>query len=192
MVLIAGFLFAGFWFIQTRDDLPLWVYDITDGSIFIGFWVGLVALTLFENKGQPRRVPIWIGVALAILAAIFVPTFMDKVTGVYQNASLRADVNSCARRSFGAATLFTVTNSCDFDIAVGLCLPGETNPQICAQSALLKPNENVTLDTRGTPLSSMPMNANGHTFVACRSPHRPSCNLKVTARGYEGVCLPAA
>ncbi|MEP0522137.1 MAG: hypothetical protein ABJO09_14965 [Hyphomicrobiales bacterium] len=168
------------------------VPEITQGAFFIGLWVALVAITLFERKDQSRRVPVWAGVAVGFLAALLVPPLMDWLTGSYQNASLRTDVNQCSNWTPGKGTQFHVINTCDYPIVVGLCLPDEKNPEPCNQSAILVPGENAEFDHRGSGLSSLPANPNGFTVVACRPPSRPSRNLSVMARGHTGVCLPDA
>lgn len=164
--------------------------EITGGALFIGLWSAFFMLTLFERKGQPRRVPIWRGIVLGLIVALAFPPLIDWVTGAYQNTSLRADANACIRWTPGENTQREATNICDEPVIVGLCLPNEKNPAPCAQTATLGPNESASFDTAGTPRSSLPSNAGGHTTVACRPPHRPSRNLTVIGRGYHGVCLP--
>lgn len=164
--------------------------EVTGGMVFIGLWVAFLVLFVFERKGQPRRVPIWAGTLIAVVAMFAVPLLLDKVTGVYQNASLRADVNHCTSGMLGKSQPRSVTNICDFAITVGMCLPGEKNPDPCAQSVTLEPGATAVFDPGAARLSSLPSNANGLTVVACRPPHRPSRNLRTTGRGYEGVCLP--
>lgn len=166
--------------------------EITQGAVFIGLWVALVVLFVFGRKDHPRRVPVWAAVVVGIVAALVVPPFLDWVTGSYQNASLRADVNQCTNWTPGEGTRYQVTNICDYSISVGLCLPDEKNPKPCDQSALLAPDEKVEFDHRGTGLSALPSNPNGFTVVACRPPNRPSRNLSVMGRGHTGVCLPEA
>lgn len=164
--------------------------EFTGAAIILGLWVALVALTLFERKGQPRRIPIW-GVFLIVAGtALLLPPMIDRVTGAYQNTSLRADANACTRWTAGEKTQRQASNICDYPISVGLCLPGEENPDPCNQTAILAPNESASFDTAGAPLSALPSNANGYTTVACRPPHRPSRTRTVMGRGYDGVCLP--
>lgn len=167
-----------------------WLPEITGGMAFLGAWFALAALTLFERKGQPRRVPIWAGLLFATCMAFAVPALLDSLTGAYQRPSLRADVNRCVRYSPGDEDNLDATNLCDQDIVVGLCLPGERNPSPCAQSIVLAPGEITSLDPAGTRLSSIPGNPDGYTLVACRPPHRPSRMTRTTGRGYDGVCLP--
>lgn len=81
---------------------------------------------------------------------------------------------------------------CDFAITLGLCLPGEGNPDPCAQSVTILPGETALLDPGDARLSSVPGNPGGLTVVACRTPDRPSRWGNVTGRGYRGVCLPPA
>ncbi|MBY6202040.1 hypothetical protein KUV65_11745 [Maritalea mobilis] len=167
-----------------------WLPTVTFGAAFIGGWVGLLVLTIAERKGQPRRVPIWAGVVSGVLATFLVPPLLDLATGRYQNASLRADVNHCTRGMTGQVQPREVSNLCDFDIVVGLCMPGEVNPTPCAQAFTIPPGESAVLDPGDTRLSSVPGNPNGLTVVACRPPDRPSRWGNVTGRGYRGVCLP--
>ncbi len=164
--------------------------EFTGGGIFLGLWVALVALTFCERKGQPRRIPIWGVVLIVVGTALVLPPLIDRLTGAYQNASLRADANACTRWTAGVENRRQATNICDYPISVGLCLPGEGNPMPCKQSTLLAPGEQADFDTGGAPLSALPSNANGYTIVACRPPHRPSRTLSVIGRGYDGVCLP--
>lgn len=172
---------------------------ITGGAALFGLWVALVALLMFERKGQPRRVPIWAGIVLALVAAVAVPPLIDRVSGTYQRMSLRADVNGCARWAAGgsagaagtAAPVRLATNICDYPITVGLCLPHEQNPSPCAQSITLAPGAAAEFNPAGAALSALPSNPNGYTVVACRPPSRPSRTLTVMGRGHEGVCVPA-
>lgn len=163
---------------------------ITEGAFFIGLWVALLSLTLFEHKDQRRRVPIWAGISLGFVAALVVPPFMDGISGAYQNASLRSDVNGCTRWMAGESSLYQVTNICDYSIVVGICLPNEKNPKPCEQSAELAPGDMAKFDRGGFGLSALPSNPNGYTVVACLPPNRPSRTLSVMGRGYKGVCLP--
>lgn len=169
-----------------------WLPEITGGMVFLGIWFAVAALTLFERKGQPRRVPIWAGLLFAVCMAFAVPAVMDRLTGVYQRPSLRADVNGCVRYAPGDEGELDATNLCDHEIVVGLCLPGERNPAPCAQSIALAPGQTASLDRAGARLSSLPGNPDGYTLVACRPPHRPSRMTRTTGRGYDGVCLPDA
>jgi hypothetical protein len=179
-------------FLVVRD---LWLGaglpHFTGGAAFIGAWLAAIALFVFERKGQPRRVPIWVAVVVGFGGAIFVPPLIDRVTGTYQNASLRADVNHCTSGMTGQVQPRSVTNTCDEPITVGLCMPGEVNPEPCAQSITIAPGETATLDPGDARLSSVPGNPGGLTVVACRPPSRPSRWGNVTGRGYRGVCLPA-
>ncbi len=164
--------------------------EITGGKIFLGLWVALVALVLFERKGQPRRIPVWAGILFGTVVALALPPVIDRFSGAYQNTSLLANANACTHWVSGENTQLQATNICDYPIVVGLCLPGEENPAPCDQIETLQPNKSASFDTAGTPLSALPSNANGYTTVTCRPPHRPSRNLTVMGRGYEGVCLP--
>ncbi|MGI3184892.1 hypothetical protein [Nioella aestuarii] len=179
-----------FAWIQPRWRAVPWLPDITGGMVFIGGWFALFALTMFEQKGQPRRVPIWAGLLFATCMAFIVPAVVNQLTGAYQRASLRDDVNACVRYAPGEDGVLEATNLCDQEIVVGLCLPNEHNPEPCAQSVALAPDETTLLDPAGTGLSSVPGNPNGYTLVACRQPNRPSRMTRVTGRGFEGVCLP--
>lgn len=172
---------------RTTSGLPY----VSFGMIFIGLWVGLIMFTAFETKGQPRRVPIWAVIVTAVFGAFAIPYAVDRATGAFQNASLRADVNQCRVGLPGTFDPRAVTNACDYAITVGLCLPGETNPDPCEQSITLGPGEQAQFETRGARLSSLPANPNGFTVVACRPPDRPSRTLSVLGRGYDGVCIPA-
>lgn len=165
--------------------------NVTGGAVIFGLWVALVSLVLFESKGKPRRVPIWLGIAIAIVAVVAVPPLMDRVLGDYQRMSLHPNVNGCASWTQGEGTQRLATNICDYPINVGLCLPDETNPSPCNQTAALEPGTEAKFFDPGTePLSSLPSNPAGYTVVACRQPNRPSRTISVMGRGYEGVCLP--
>ncbi|WP_306259814.1 hypothetical protein [Pararhizobium sp. IMCC21322] len=164
--------------------------EITGGAVILGLWAWFVAITLFERKGQPRRVPIWAGVVIAMITALVLPPLMDRVTGSYQNASLRSDVNGCVRWTVDDGTLRQATNICDYPVTVGLCMPGEKNPAPCDQSSTLTPGAMARFDSGGARQSSLPSSPDGFTMVACRPPHRPSRTLSVMGRGYGGVCLP--
>lgn len=163
---------------------------LTESAVIFGLWVALLSLTLFEKKGGPRRVPIWVGVSIAVVAAFAVPPLLDKVTGAYQNMSLKPNVNSCTTGMLGQSEPREVTNICDHPIAVGLCLPHEENPAPCKQTIIIAPGAVANFDPGEDSLSSLPSNPSGLTVVACRPPHRPSRNLTVMGRGYGGVCLP--
>lgn len=164
---------------------------ITGGAAFIGAWLAAIPLFFFERKGEPRRVPIWVAVCVGLAGAIFVPPLIDRATGRYQSASLRADVNHCTRGMTGQVQPRMATNTCDEPITVGLCLPGEVNPAPCAQTFTIGPGETARFDPGDARLSSVPGNPGGLTVVACRPPSRPSRWGNVTGRGFRGVCLPA-
>ncbi|MBI1415831.1 MAG: hypothetical protein GC146_01280 [Limimaricola sp.] len=166
--------------------------DVTPGMAFIGLWAGLAALTLFERKGQPRRVPIWAGLLVAIVAAFGVPPLIDRASGSYQEASLRTDVNRCTTGMLGEVQPRRVTNVCDFPITVGLCMPGELNPAPCLQSVTLAPGATASFDPGEARVSYAPGNRDGLTVVACRPPNRPSRRLGVHGKSHDGVCLPKA
>lgn len=165
---------------------------ITEGQVHIGLWTALLVLGISHRPGRPPRIPLWAGLAIGLATAILLPPLLDGVTGSYQRASLRADVNECTRGMRGQAQPREVTNICDEPITVGLCLPGEINPAPCAQSHTIGPGEMARFDPRGASLSSLPANPNGLTVVACRPPDRPSRMLSTMGRGHEGVCLPPA
>jgi len=164
--------------------------QLTEGSVLFGLWVALGSLTLFETKGQPRRVPIWVGLSIAVVASIAVPQFMDKVTGTYQDMSLKSNINNCTKGMLGLVSPRQFTNICDYPITVGLCLPTEENPAPCRQSATIAPGAVANFDPGEARLASLPSNPNGLTVVACRPPLRPSRSLSAIGRGYTGVCLP--
>ena len=166
-------------------------FEVSGDALFIGLWFGIIAITVFERKGQPRRVPIWAGVAVGLVATFGVPPLLDRLTGKYQNASLRADVNHCMQTVSGDSSTRNVSNGCEHPIVVGLCLSSERNPAPCAQAVELAPGKATTLDSKGEQRSSLPSNANGYTLVACRPPDRPSRTKKVGGKGHRGVCLPA-
>lgn len=194
-VLLAGVVgaYAGLpaWVVFRRvwDAIPV-LNELTGTAIFIGLWFGFLVFYLFEHKGQPRRVPHWVAALAGLAAAVGVPPLLDWTTGVYQPASLRADVNRCTDGMLGQVQPRSVTNTCDFPITVGLCLPGEVNPAPCAQSVTLAPGETAQFDPGEARLSALPVNPNGLTVVACRPPDRPSRFTRAGGRGYEGVCLP--
>lgn len=165
---------------------------LTETAVLLGLWVALISLTLFETRGKPRRVPIWVGLSIALVAALAVPPILDKVTGTYQIASLQPDVNACTRGMLGQSAPRQVTNICGHPIVVGLCMPTEKNPEPCRQSITIAPGDVASFDPGEARLSTLPANPNGLTIVACKPPHRPSRTLSVMARGYDGVCLPDA
>lgn len=164
--------------------------EFTGSAVILGLWVALVASMLFERKGQPRRIPIWGLILIAVVTTLALPPLIDRVTGAYQRTSLRPDANACTNWVLGENSLRQVTNICDYPITVGLCMPEEKNPAPCSQSSTLAPGAMAEFDPEGTPLSSLPSNLNGYTIVACRPPHRPSRTQSVIGRGYDGVCLP--
>lgn len=165
---------------------------LTETAVIFGLWVALITLTLFETKGQPRRVPIWAGVSIALVATFAVPPLLDRATGIYQHASLMPNENGCTSGMLGQSEPRQVTNICDYPITVGLCMPAEKNPAACRQTATIAPGAVANFDPGEARLSSLPSNPNGLTVVACRPPHRPSRSLSVIGRGYDGVCLPDA
>lgn len=177
------------WVQQMWREVPF-LPDVTGGMVFIGLFAALTAHILFERKGHPRRIPIWAKVVIAVIAGLGIPLFMDKVTGSYQNASIRPDVNHCTRGMQGEVQPRHVTNICNFSITVGLCLPDELNPAPCIQSATLAPGESTRFDPGDARRSYAPGNRNGLTVVACRPPHRPSRRRDIAKRSHDGVCLP--
>lgn len=160
--------------------------DVKGGMVFIG----LFALTMFESKDNPRRVPIWAGVLFGVVVGMGRPPLIDKASGTYQRPSFRIDVNECTRGMRGQVQPRDVTNICDFQITVGICLPGELNPAPCAQSVTLVPGEGTSFDPGDARLSSAPGNRNGLTVVAYRPPHRPSRARDIAKRNHDAVCLP--
>jgi hypothetical protein len=163
--------------------------EITGGMVFIGFFV-IVALQIFESKGQPRRIPIWAAMVVAAVVALAVPQLVYMVTGSYSHAALRSDVNRCTRGMLGEEQPGNVTNACDFPIVVGLCMPDETNPVPCQQTVTLAPGAVAGFDAGDVRLSFAPGNRDGLTVIACRPPNRPSRMLSQVGRRHEGVCLP--
>ncbi len=163
---------------------------ITFDQVFIGAWAALATLAIGSRPGKRPFVPLWAGLLTGVAFAVLVPPFLDLVTGSYQRASLRADVNHCTRGMTGQSQPREITNICDETIAVGLCLSGELNPTPCAQTEVLQPGQTARFDPGGEELSSLPSNPNGITIVACRPPDRPSRMGTTIGRGYEGVCLP--
>jgi len=163
---------------------------LTSGQLLLGAWAGFAALLIGNRKGRPPRVPLWAGLLVGVAAAMLLPPLIDQVTGSHQRASLRADANHCTQGMKGEAQPREVKNICDEPITVGLCLPGETNPMACTQSATIAPGQIGRFDPGEASLSSLPGNPDGLTVVACRPPDRPSRMITVHGRGHEGVCLP--
>jgi len=163
---------------------------ITFDQVFIGAWVALVVLAIGHRPGKRPVVPLWAGLLAGVAFAVLLPPFLYLVTGSYQRASLRADVNHCTRGMVEQSQPREIVNICDEPIAVGLCLPGETNPSPCAQTEILQPGQTARFDPGGAQLSSLPSNPDGLTVVACLPPARPSRMMTNLGRGYEGVCLP--
>jgi hypothetical protein len=163
---------------------------ITFDQVFIGAWVALAVLAISHRPGRRPLVPLWAGLLTGVAFAVLLPPFLNLVTGSYQRASLRTDVNHCTSGMMGQSKPRKVVNICDEPIAVGLCLPGETNPAPCAQAEILQPGQTARFDPGGAQVSSLPFNPNGLTVVACRPPDRPSRMETTMGRGYEGVCLP--
>lgn len=182
-------LFAQVWRgIPWLPELP----TVTSGQVFLGGLAAVAAITMSQQPGQPPRLPIWGVLLIAVAVATGLPRMLDWATGSYQNASLRSDVNYCARGMTGQVQPQEVTNACDFAITVGLCLPTEMNPTACAQSITIPPGGSALFAPGEARLSSVPGNPNGLTVVACRPPSRPSRWGNVTGRGFRGVCLPPA
>ena len=163
--------------------------DITGGMAFVGALIGFFAAVMREEKGQPRRTPIWVAALIGVGAAFVIPFLADTLTGRYQSLSLRANVNHCTEGMRGEVQPRLVTNICAEPITVGLCLSDEMNPEPCRQTATLAPNESARFEPEDQALSSSG-NRNGLTVVACRPPHRPSRWMNSTGKSYEGVCLP--
>ncbi|MGE0037189.1 MAG: hypothetical protein AB7S93_16250 [Xanthobacteraceae bacterium] len=163
---------------------------ITFDQVFIGALVALAMLGIGYRPGRRPPVPLWAGLLTGVAFALLLPPFLDLVTGSYQRPSLRSDINHCTRGMTGQSQPREVVNICDEPIAVGLCLPGETNPAPCAQTNILQPGQTARFDPGGAQVSSLPSNPNGLTVVACRPPARPSRMQTTMGRGYEGVCLP--
>jgi hypothetical protein len=165
--------------------------EITSGQIFLGAWAAFAVLFIANSTKRPKRVPLWAGLLFGVAVAVLFPPLIDRLTGSYQRASLRDDVNHCTRGMMGQVQPREVANICDEPITVGLCMPGEVNPAPCAQSVSLAPGETATLDPGDASLSSLPSNPGGLTVVACLPPARPSRMGTTIGRGYEGVCIPA-
>ena len=163
---------------------------ITFDQVFVGAWAALAVLAISHRPGRRPLVPLWAGLLTGVAFAVLLPPFLYLVTGSYQRASLRADVNHCTRGMLGETQPREVVNTCDEPIAVGLCLPGETNPAPCAQTEILQPGQTARFDPGEATLSSLPSNLDGLTVVACSPPARPSRMRTTMGRGYEGVCLP--
>lgn len=180
-------LFARAWrATPALPDLPFVSFD----QVFVGVLVALFLLALGNRADGRPRVPIWAGLASGVVIAALLPSVLYLVTGSYQRASLRPDVNHCTRGMLGEVQPREVTNICDEPITVGLCLPGEINPKPCAQTRTILPGETARFDPGETTLSSLPSNLDGLTVVACRPPTRPSRMKSTMGRAYEGVCLP--
>jgi ABC-type Fe3+-siderophore transport system permease subunit len=165
--------------------------EVTSGRLFLGAWAAFAVLFVANSKARPKRVPLWAGLLIGVAVAALFPPLIDGLTGSYQRASLRDDVNHCTRGMTGQVQPREVANICDEPIIVGLCMPGEVNPAPCAQSFTIAPGGTATLDPGEESLSSLPGNPGGLTVVACRPPARPSRMGTTIGRGYEGVCLPA-
>jgi hypothetical protein len=163
---------------------------ITFDQVFIGALVALAMLAIGYRPDRQPLVPLWAALLTGVAFAVLLPPFLDLVTGSYQRPSLRADVNQCTRGMTGQSQPREVVNICDEPIAVGLCLPGETNPAPCAQTEILQPGQTARFDPGEAQVSSLPSNPDGLTVVACRPPARPSRMKTTMGRGYEGVCLP--
>lgn len=166
--------------------LPVVTFD----QVFIGTLVALAMLAIGHRPGGRPLVPLWAGLLTGVAFAVLLPPFLDWVTGSYQRPSLRADVNHCTRGMMGEVQPREIVNICEEPIAVGLCLPGETNPAPCAQTKILQPGQTARFDPGEAQLSSRPSNLDGLTVVACRPPDRPSRMKDTIGRSYEGVCLP--
>lgn len=169
-------------------DLPAISFD----QVFIGAWAALAVLATSHRPGRRPRVPLWAGLLSGVAVAVLLPLLLNLVTGSYQRASLRADINHCTRGMTGQTQPREVVNICEEPIIVGLCLPGETNPAPCAQVQTIPPGQSAQFDPGNAQVSSLPSNLNGLTIVACRPPARPSRMKTTIGRGYEGVCLPPA
>lgn len=176
---------------RSQDWLP-WLPVVTSGQVFIGLWAGFAVLAIANTKANRNRVPFWACVLIGVATAAIVPTTIDALTGSYQRMSLRDDVNHCTRGMMGQVRPTEATNICAETIAVGLCMPGEVNPDACAQSYILLPGETARFEPGDATLSSLPGNLNGLTVVACRPPARPSRMVTAHGRGHEGVCIPPA
>lgn len=163
---------------------------VTFDQVLIGAFVALLVLAISHRPGRRPLVPLWAGPLTGVAFAVLLPPFLYLVTGSYQRPSLHADVNHCTRGMTGQSQPREVVNICDEPIAVGLCLPGETNPAPCAQTEILQPRQTAQFDPGDAHLSSLPSNLDGLTVVACRPPARPSRMKTTMGRGYEGVCLP--
>jgi hypothetical protein len=176
---------------RSQDWLPR-LPVVTSGQMFIGLWAGFAVLAIANTKANRKRVPFWACVLIGVATAAVLPPTIDALTGSYQRLSLHDDVNHCTRGMMGQVRPTEATNICSEPIVVGLCMPGEVNPEACSQSYTLLPGETATFDPGGATLASLPGNLNGLTVVACRPPARPSRMVTVQGRGHEGVCIPPA
>lgn len=163
--------------------------EITGGMVFIGIFM-IVLLQIFESKDQPRRVPVWAVLAISASVALGLPPLIYMLSGTYSHAALRSDLNRCTDGMLGKVQPRSVTNTCDFPIVVGLCMPDEQNPVPCQQSITLAPGGVAIFEANTARLSYAPGNRDGLTIVACRPPNRPSRMLSQVGRSHEGVCLP--
>ena len=180
-------LLASLW--RSVPGLPA-LPAINFDQVFIGGLVALFVFAVSHRPGSRPRVPLWACLLSGAAVAVLLPPFLYLVTGSYQRPSLRVDVNQCTRGMTGQVQPREVENICDEPIAVGLCLPGETNPAPCSQTEILQPGQVAQFDPGEARLSSLPSNLDGLTVVACRPPARPSRMKTTMGRGYEGVCLP--
>ena len=162
--------------------------QVTFGMVFLGVFVAGV-LSVFEEKGKPRRIPVWAVVVISVVTGLGLPRLIDKVSGKYQHLSLRSDVNHCTLGMRGKVAPHQVSNVCDFPITVGLCMSSERNPAPCKQALTVPPGGRASFDP-GDETLSYAGNRSGLTFVACRPPHRPSREMNQTGKNYEGICLP--
>ena len=167
-------------------ELPV----VTGDQLLFGAWMAIFVLAIGLRPNQPPSVPLWAGLLVGLATIIIFPPLVDRLTGSFQRASLRPDLNHCADWVMDQAQPWQVTNICDEQITVGLCLPHEENPAPCAQIHTILPGATARFDPGGAQLSWAPSNLNGSTVVACRPPARPSRMLSVMGRGYDGVCLP--
>lgn len=127
---------------------------VTPDRLLIGTWVAVALLAISHRPGKPPRLPLWGGLLAGLAVAILFPSAIDLLTGSYQRASLRTDLNHCTSGMMGQAQPREIANTCDEPIVVGLCMPDETNPAPCAQTQTIAPGEAAQFDPGEARLSN--------------------------------------
>ena len=146
---------------------------ITFDQVFIGVLVALAVLTGSHRPNRRPRLPLWAGLLSGRGRRHRAAAAPRPDVGRLSAAFAARRRQSLHARHAGEIQPREVANICDEPIAVGLCLPGETNPAPCAQTAIIQPGASAQFDPGDATLSSLPSNLDGLTASPAACPTGP-------------------